>query len=65
MSRPINDIIYEKVLEDEGFIDSLWNQFDQTTKIEILQKSGIDIMEEYIKIYGRDEDNQSQEKLDQ
>ena len=50
MSHPINSEIYERILENEDFTNDIWNQFDNTTKIEILQKSGVDLVEEYKKI---------------
>ena len=56
MSHPINDQVYEEILEDEGFVNDVWNKFDQTTKVEILQKAGVDWLEEYAKIHGSAED---------
>ena len=61
MSHPVNDIIYDKILEDEAFINDLWNTLGQTDKISVLQKAGFDMLEEYSKVYGSAEDNQTLE----
>lgn len=52
MSEPINVDIYERIQNDEEFLDDQWNKFDTTTKIEILEKSGVDLFNEWVKIHG-------------
>lgn len=49
MSHPNNTIIYDLILEDEEWVNKQWNKFDQTSKIEILQKAGLDLFEIYNK----------------
>ena len=57
MSNPINSEIYDRILSDDGFLNDEWNKFDATTKVEILQKSGVDLMAEYSKVVGSAEEN--------
>ena len=54
----INTEVYEQILDSEGFVNDCWNKFDQTTKIEILQKAGVDLVEEWVKVVG-DADGQT------
>ena len=60
MSNPINDTIYQEILNSEGFVNDVWNKFDQTTKVEILQKSGVDLADEYVKANGSAEESQEE-----
>lgn len=57
MSNIANSLIYDQILEDEGFINDEWNKFDATTKIEILQKAGVDLMSEWSKQSSSMEEN--------
>ncbi len=57
MSNPINDKVYEQILNNEAFLNDQWNKFDSTTKVEILQKSGVDLMAEYTRAFGSEEEN--------
>jgi hypothetical protein len=52
MSHPINSQVYDRILEDEGFLNDLWNKFDTTSKIEALEKLGFDLFNEWVKING-------------
>lgn len=61
MSHPINSEIYDKILNDEGFINDVWNKFDQTTKIEILTKAGCSLLQEYSLVYGSAEELEGRE----
>ena len=45
-----NPELYEKILNNEDFLNDVWNSFDQTTKIEILERAGYNLEEEYKKI---------------
>jgi hypothetical protein len=57
MSHPINSEVYEKILNDEEFINKVWNSFDATTKIGILEKAGVDWLNEYVSVYGTGDEN--------
>lgn len=50
MKEPMNPEMYDKILNDEKFLNDLWDDFDSSTKIGILEKSGINIFEEYVKV---------------
>lgn len=43
----MNPEIYQKLLENEAFLNDCWNSHNVTTKIEILQKSGWDLENEW------------------
>lgn len=58
MSNSINAELYERLVNDEGFINDVWNHFDTTTKIGILEKSGINLLEEYAKAVGSAEEHE-------
>ena len=48
----VNEVFYEEILNNEGFINDLWNRYGVTDKLSTLQKSGWSmdmIVEEYIK----------------
>lgn len=51
MSNLQNEIIseqkYEDILNNDGFLNDLWNEFDATTKVEILQKAGVNLEKEW------------------
>ena len=49
MSLQQNDAIYDRILEDEEFLDAEWDKFDTTTKVEILTKAGVNLFEEFTK----------------
>ena len=61
MSNPINSEIYDNILNDEGFLNDQWNKFDATTKVEVLEKSGVDLEAEYAKVVGSAEENETLE----
>lgn len=56
MSHPVNAELYDKVLNNEEFLNSIFQKLDNTTKIEVLENSGFDPMEEWIKQHGEAED---------
>ena len=56
MSHPINSEIYDAILSDDGFLNDQWNKFDATTKVEVLEKSGVDLEAEYAKAVGSAEE---------
>lgn len=45
----MNPDIYQKLLDDEGFINDCWNSHDVSDKIEILQKAGWNLDVEWLK----------------
>lgn len=38
---------YEKVLNNEGFLNDLWNTLGATDKVSLLTKGGFDVLQEY------------------
>ena len=46
MEEKENDI-YEVMLNDQGFLNDLWHEFDATTKYQILEKAGCNMVKEY------------------
>lgn len=58
MSNPINDLIYERILQDEGFLNDIWGRFDATTKVEILEKAGVNWLEEWTKVHSEGDNEQ-------
>lgn len=60
MSEIINDEIYERILDDERFLNDIFTTLDSTTKVEVLQKSGFNMLEEYAKVHGEATDNQEE-----
>lgn len=60
MSNPINSEIYEKILDDEGFINDCWNKYGMTDKIATLKLSGWTdemFLEEYARVVGSAEEH--------
>ena len=39
--------LYEVMLNDEGFLNDVWHEFDATTKYQLLEKSGCNMTKEY------------------
>ena len=35
------------MINDEGFLNDIWHEFDATTKYSILEKAGCKMVEEY------------------
>lgn len=52
-----NDNIYELILESD-LMDEIWSKLDATTKVEVLQKSGWDLFDEWVKRHGEAEDQE-------
>jgi hypothetical protein len=47
----INSEKYSAMLNNEGFLNDCWNQFDATTKIGLLERGGLDMEKEWDEWY--------------
>lgn len=39
--------LYEVMLNDQGFLNDLWHEFDATTKFSVLAQAGCNMVKEY------------------
>ena len=61
MSNQNNTDIYEKMMDDEGFINDCWNKYGITDKIATLKLSGWTdemFLEEWTRVYGEENNEQ-------
>ena len=50
---------YEKVLNNEGFLNDLWNTLGATDKVSVLTKAGFNVLEDYEKSINFEKESQN------